>query len=220
MGKSLALIFLLVFFVSCNENCPNQTGTVQEQNAACPSPTPNPDPNPIPDGDVPNEALTFDVNYVLSNFDRESEDKLLKAIEIIKKVVASNEFRSKVLNFTYKGKKQFFENKGYSNEDIYQLLLDGKEDLRPTVDNKMDLELELYYSWTSTVGYTTPGEMKIFLNTKFYNPFTPSEVAGNVFHEWTHKLGFEHATNYSAERDSTVPYAIGNLIRDLGKQYE
>jgi hypothetical protein len=84
----------------------------------------------------------------------------------------------------------------------------------------MDLELELYYSWTSTVGYTTPGEMKIYLNTKFYNPFTPSEVAGNVFHEWTHKLGFEHATTYSAERDSTVPYAIGYLIRDLGKQYE
>jgi hypothetical protein len=220
MGKSLVFIFLLCFFVSCNENCQNQSAEVQEQNANCPIPTPDPDPDPIPDGDVPNEALTFDVNYVLTNFDRGSEDKLLKAIEIIKKVIGSNEFRSKVLNFTFQGKKQFFENKGLSNEEIYQKLLDGREDLKPDVDNQMDLELELYYSWTSTVGYTTPGAMKIYLNSKFYNPFTPSEVAGNVFHEWTHKLGFEHATNYSKERDSTVPYAIGYLIRDLGRQYE
>lgn len=220
MGKTLVYILLLCLFVSCNENCQNQSAAVQEQNANCPIPSPDPVPEPIPDGDVPNEALTFDVNYVLTNFDRGSEEKLLKAIEIIKKVIASNQFRSKVLNFTFQGKKQFFENKGLSNEEIYQKILEGSEDLKPDDDNQMDLELELYYSWTSTVGYTTPGAMKIYLNSKFYNPFTPSEVAGNVFHEWTHKLGFEHATNYSNERDSTVPYAIGYLIRDLGKQYE
>jgi hypothetical protein len=224
MTKLIFVASLFFLFVSCNQDCQNQTDTIQKSEAystaACPTPEPTPDPTPDPGEDVPNEALTFDAQIDLFNFDPDQEAKLFKAIEIIKKVVASSEFRDRVLNFTFKGKKQFNDNKGLSNEQIYLVLLDGKEDLRPEVDNEMDLELELYYSWTSTVGYTTPGQMKIFMNTKFFNPFTSSEVAGNVFHEWTHKLGFEHASSYSVERDSSVPYAIGYIIEELGKKFE
>lgn len=230
MAKFFLLSCLFLFFVSCNPNqCQQkQSGSVQkaEAPAACPTPTPDPDPTPTPepdpgpDPDVPSEALTFDINVQLHEFDSNDEVKVNKAFEIIKKVIASSEFRKKVLNFTYNGKKQFVDNKGMTNEQIYQALLNGREDLLPEVDNQMDLELQLYYSWTSTVGYTTPGELKIYMNTKFFDPYTPSEVAGNVFHEWTHKLGFDHAQSYSVERDSSVPYAIGYLIRDLGKKYE
>lgn len=227
MTKLLLLSFTMLFLVSCNEDCKNQTGTVQKseiQSAACPAPEPvpgtDPLPEPTPGEDVPNEALTFETSAELFNFESQDEAKLQKALEIIKKVVATTEFRDRVLNFTYKGKKQFVDNKGMSNAEIYQALLDGREDLRPEVDNEMDLELELYYSWRNTVGYTTPGSMRIFMNTKFFDPYTPAEVAGNVFHEWTHKLGFGHASSYSVDRDSSVPYAIGYLIRDLGKKYE
>lgn len=225
MTKVLLLATLFIF-ASCNSDCKDQTSaSTQKQDtqnaAACPAPTPTPDPTPDPGtGDVPNEALIFEANVKFTNFDVDQEDKVHKAIEIIKKVIASQEFKDKVINYTYEGKKQFVDNKGFTNAQIYQILLDGKEDLLPEVDHEMDLDLELYYSWTSTVGYTTPGTLKIFMNTKFFNPYTPSEVAGNVFHEWTHKLGFEHASSYSVSRDSSVPYAIGYLIRDLGKKYE
>jgi hypothetical protein len=230
MAKFFLLSCLLLFFVSCNgNNCESQTGTVQKAeapNASCPAPSPNPDPNPNPepepepDPDVPSEALTFDINADLHEFDQNDEVKVEKAFEIIKKVVASSEFRNRVLNFTYQGKKQFIDNKGMTNEEIYQALLEGKENLLPVVDNQMDLELQLYYSWTSTVGYTTPGELRIYMNTKFFDPYTPSEVAGNVFHEWTHKLGFEHASSHSVDRDHSVPYALGYLIEELGQKYE
>lgn len=226
MAKLILLSSLFLFFVSCNQdNCQNQSGKIQKAepvSAACPTPTPEPVPNPTPDpgGDVPNEALTFDASVQLFEFDRDQEAKLYKAIDIIKQVVATSEFRSRVLNFTFQGKRQFNDNKGMTNEQIYQAILDGREDLKPEVDNQMDLELQLYYSWRNTVGYTTPGEMKIYMNTKFFNPYTPSQVAGNVFHEWTHKLGFDHATTYSVERDSSVPYAIGYIIEELGKKYE
>lgn len=229
MTKFLLFACLFVFFISCNQNpdCATQD-TIQkaEDNSTVvcpvpdPEPTPDPDPAPGTGEDVPNEALTFDTDVSLFKFERDDEDKVLKALEIIKKVVASTEFRDKVLNYSYDGKKQFVDNKGLTNAQIYQKLLDGKEDLRPVVDNQMDLELELYYSWTSTVGYTTPGELRIYMNTKFFDPYTPSQVAGNVFHEWIHKLGFDHAQSYSVSRDSSVPYAIGYLIRDLGKKYE
>jgi hypothetical protein len=235
MTKLLSLCALCFFFVSCNQNpdCQNQPSTTVENAeeasapAACPTPTPdpNPDPTPVPspgpdNGEVPTEALTFDISARLFEFEPEDEDKVQKAFEIIKKVVASKEFRDRVLNFTYLGKKQFIDNDGKTNAQIYQMLLDGKEDLTPEGDNQMDLELQLYYSWRSTVGYTTPGELRIYMNTKFFDPYTPSEVAGNVFHEWTHKLGFDHASSYSVARDNSVPYAIGYMIEELGKQYE
>lgn len=234
MAKLILLVCLFMFFVGCNQNpdCNSQDETIQKveseaSNTACPEPTPKPeDPssqepeiNPIP-GDVPNEALIFDVSAKLYNFSRTDEEKVYKAFEIIKKVIATNEFRDRVYQFTYQGKKQFVDNKGLTNEQIYQIVLNGKENLLPVVDHEMDLELQLYYSIRNTVGYTTPGELKIYMNTKFFYPYTPSEVAGNVFHEWIHKLGFDHSQNYSTARDSSVPYALGYLMRDLGKKYE
>lgn len=232
MAKLILFICLSVFLLSCNQNpdCQTQDGTQKAETgtaATCPSepnptePTPEePSPEePVP-GDVPHEALIFDAKIDFYNFEREDEEKVYKAIEIIKKVVASNEFRTRVLNFTFEGKKQFVDNKGLTNAEIYQKLLDGREDLKPEVDHEMDLELELYYSWRNTVGYTYPNILRIYMNTKYFDPYTPAEVAGNVFHEWTHKLGFTHASSYSASRDSSVPYAIGYLIEELGKKYE
>lgn len=232
MTKLFSLCALVLFFVSCNQNpdCENQESVSTEKAgekpatvAACPTPDPDPEPTPDPgpdNGEVPTEALTFDISADLHQFEAEDEDKVQKAFEIIKKVVASKEFRDRVLNYNYGGKKQYVDNEGKTNAQIYQMLLDGREDLKPEVDNQMDLELQLYYSWRSTVGYTTPGELRIYMNTKFFDPYTPSEVAGNVFHEWTHKLGFGHASSYSVARDSSVPYAIGYMIEELGKQYE
>lgn len=229
MAKYFLLLSLSFLLISCNNNpdCQNQESLSEQEAQACPiepQPDPGTDPLPGPEPDegeeVPHEALIFEARADLYNFDPVDEEKVYKAIEIIKKVIASKEFRNKVLNYTYDGQKQFVDNKGLTNAQIYQILLDGKEDLRPVIDHEMDLELQLYYSWTSTVGYTTPGELRIYMNTKFFDNYTPAEVAGNVFHEWTHKLGFTHDSSYSVRRDSSVPYAIGYLIRDLGRQYE
>lgn len=227
MAKFFVLTVLSLFLFSCNNSdCQTQQENSENQAAACPAPEPGPKPEPVPEPlpdegeEVPHEALIFDASVDLFNFERLDEDKVLKAIDIIKKVIATKEFRNKVIGYTYQGKKTFIDNKGLTNEEIYQILLDGKEDLRPVVDHEMDLELELYYSWTSTVGYTTPGSMRIFMNTKFFDNYTPAEVAGNVFHEWIHKLGFTHDSSYSVARDSSVPYAIGYIMRDLGRKYE
>lgn len=227
MAKFIVLTALSLFLFSCNNSeCQTQQEKNSEnQTAACPAPEPEPDPGPepepLPDGEeVPHEALIFDGKVDLFNFERLDEDKVLKAIEIIKTVIATKEFRDQVIGYTYQGKKTFVDNKGFTNQQIYQMLLDGREDLRPEIDHEMDLELELYYSWTSTVGYTTPNSLRIFMNTKFFDNYSPAQVAGNVFHEWIHKLGFTHDSSYSVSRDSSVPYAIGYIMRDLGLKYE
>jgi hypothetical protein len=223
MAKLLLLAFISLFFISCeNSDCQNQTSSNQESPANCPAPepAPGPAPTPTPPGDVPNEALIFDAQVNMINFERLDEDKLMKAIEIIKKVIATSEFKKKVIDFEYGGKKAFIDNRGLSNAQIYQTLLDGQEKLLPEKDHEMDLELELYYENSSTVGFTRPSIMKISMNTKYFDVYSPSQVAGHVFHEWTHKLGFEHSKYRSSSRDASVPYAIGYMIRDLGKQFE
>jgi hypothetical protein len=220
--------FVLLFLASCEQNCSSKIQAQTSQAAACqtdpaptPTPTVTPSPEPSPDtGEVPTDALLLDANVQFVNFERDQEEKVHKAIEIIKKVVASSEFRDRVLNFSYQGKKQFVDNKGMTNAQVYQAILDGKEDLYPEVDHEMDLELELYHSSSSTVGYTYPDTVRIWMNTKFFDVYTPSEVAHNIFHEWTHKLGFDHASSYSESRDYSVPYGLGYLMEELGKKYE
>lgn len=171
-------------------------------------------------GGLPTEAYTFDTDIEYLNANSTQAAKFDKAIDIIKKVVATEEFRSKVLNHTYNGVKTYVDNAGYTNAQIYQKILDGAEKLQPTKNNTMDMEVELYYAATSTVGYTYANVTKIWVNTKFFNSYTPSSVAANLFHEWLHKVGFSHASSYSTSRDYSVPYAIGSMIRSLGKQYE
>ena len=240
MKKSIFILGLLLLLISCEQKPIDclASETAQKQDAApvategcTPGETPSDPATPVDDPieappvvgeeeDVPAEALLFDVDANLTYFDNNDETKVLRAFAIIKKVVATKEFKDRVLNFSYGANKTFVDNDGLTNTEIYQKLLDGSEELVPGIDHQMDLDLELYYSNRSTVGYTYADGMRIWMNTKFFDIYTPSEVAGNVFHEWTHKLGFSHASSYSVSRDSSVPYALGYLIEELGKKYE
>lgn len=145
--------------------------------------------------------------------------KMNRALEIIKLVVATEEFRTKVLNHTYNGKKTYVDNGGFTNAQIYQKILDGAEKLQPTKDNEMDCEVEMYTASTNVVGYTYPNSKRIWVNTKFFNQYTPAGVARNLFHEWLHKLGFTHSSSYNSSRPYSVPYAIGDMIDQIGKKF-
>lgn len=166
--------------------------------------------------EVPAQALSWNADLFLTNFNREQEDKVKKAVEIIKKVIALKEFRDRILNYSYKGVNNFFENGGLTNAEVYQKLLEGAERIgNTTKNNTLDVELELYYQSTNTIGYTYPNTTRIWMNTKYFNKYTPIKVADNLMHEWMHKIGFTHAVTWSKDRDHTVPYAVGYLIEEL-----
>ena len=171
------------------------------------------------EGSLPNEASTFDTNLLLVNFNTANQDKITEAADLIKKVVASEEFRSEILNHTYNGKKTFVDNGGLTNSQIYHRFLMAAERLTPAENNILDAELELYYEASSVVGYTNPGSKRIWMNTKYFNNYTTAQVAGNLTHEWMHKLGFGHASSSTPSRPYSVPYAVGYLMGRLAKQY-
>ena len=175
--------------------------------------TPTPSPN------VPAQALSFSTNVELLNFDEAQATKYNEAVSLVKLVVATEEFRTRVLNFTYNGSKQYANNAGLSNEQIYQSILDAAEKLQPAKNNRMDLEVELYYANNSVVGYTNGSTTQIWVNTKFFNSYKVNSVAGNLFHEWLHKLGYGHDSAATAQRPSSVPYAIGYIMADIAQDF-
>ncbi len=247
MKKLCSLILLLAFTVACNKTgdtsacstttTPSLDGTTDTSNCSTDGPPSTP-PIVVEDGDdsipdddtdslpvddengIPTAASTFETNITLVNLTSTQAAKYEKAIEIVKQVVATEEFRNRVLNHTYNGSKTYVDNAGFTNAQIYQKILDGAESLQPAKNNRMDLEVEMYTNnLTSTVGYTYSNSKRIWVNTKFFNSYNAAGVAHNLFHEWLHKLGFSHASSYSVSRDYSVPYAIGDIIGELGKKF-
>jgi hypothetical protein len=168
---------------------------------------------------LPTAALTFETNIEMINFSSAEQEKMDHAIEIIKLVVATEEFKNRVLNHTFNGSKTFVDNGGYSNAQIYQMILDGAEKLSPYKNNTIDAEVELYYASTNVIGYTYPSSKRIWVNTKYFNSYTAAGVAHNLMHEWLHKLGFTHSSSWTASRSSSVPYAIGYMVGEIGKSF-
>jgi hypothetical protein len=165
-----------------------------------------------------NYPLNFMVNIDFFQTTPSDEKKFDEAIEMIKRVVSSSEFKERVLNHTYNGVKTFVDNRGLSNFQIYKMIIEGAEILNKMKNNTLDMEVELYYADSSTVGYTISNSPRVWVNTKYFYVYPISGVASNLMHEWLHKLGFRHASVYSPSRDYSVPYAIGRMVGSLGKK--
>jgi hypothetical protein len=210
MLKTFFFLFLTLSLVSCGKSggggsSSSQGDAVSAQDISTNSP-------------VPQAALNFDVNVKLANFNSTQEDKILRASDLIKRVVGSEEFKNAILNHTYGGKKTFVDNRGFSNAEIYKAIIEGSEKLRPGIDNQMDLELEVFTRSDTTVGYTFPNVIKVWMNSKFLNKYKAADVTTNMMHEWLHKLGFGHAYENTSNRKYSVPYAVGYLVARLAKK--
>ncbi len=211
--KKMILLLLLLPSISCQKADKDQSALNHLDQS-------------ITDGSVldpatglPIGALSFDTQVELFNFDSAEQEKMERSIEIIKLVIATEEFRKRILNHSYNGQITFVDNGGHTNAQIYQMILEGAESLQPTRNNSLDAEVELYYAANNIVGYTYPNSKRIWVNSKYFTSYTPAGVAHNLFHEWMHKLGFNHASSWTESRDYSVPYAVGNIVGLIGKDF-
>lgn len=192
-----------------------------------PEPTPEPTPDPVvvtpiptPTSTLPALALSFSTAGVeLFDFDSAQTAKYNQAVALVKKVVATEAFRTQVLNHTYNGVKTFANNNGLTNAQIYQSVLDAAERLQPAKNNQMDVGVKLYYENNNVVGYTSSSITYINVNTKYFNTYSASSVAGNLFHEWLHKLGYGHDASATTQRPYSVPYGVGYIIRNVAQNF-
>lgn len=211
MTRTFSFLFLFLFLASCGGGGGggSDEGTMAEISEA-----------DIVSDIAPVQAQTFEINARLNGFEREHENKIHDAIELIKKVVATDEFKRRVLNKRFQGKKTYVDNGGLTNSQIYKKILEGSEKLNPGSNNTMDLALEGYHTNANVIGYTMPNISAIYLNKRYLSlrSFKANQVAMNVTHEWLHKLGFGHAAKHDASRPHSVPYAIGYIMRDIASR--
>lgn len=221
---------------TCGNNG-NQANVAENQdgsNVDCSLPVETPDTNEPTDdvADTPEEPQApvdngndddfgraaeadLEINAYLRDFSTGQRSKMETALEKLKVVLNSEEFRQRVVNFTYNGRKQFVDNKGLTNRQIYDSILRGAETLNGIIDQEVDVDLTLYYSNNSTVGYTYPNTNRIWVNNKFFSTYTHGSVAANVAHEWLHKLGYGHDFERTTRRNYSVPYGVGGIVREL-----
>lgn len=170
------------------------------------------------EGNIPEEALRFTTALTLVNFGTTDREKIEHAADLVKKIIMSQEFKDAIIDHTYNGKKTFVDNNGLTNLQIYERIIIAAERLTPAKNYRLDAEVELYFEESNTIGYTYPNVKRIWMNTKFFDRYTPYQVAGNLTHEWVHKLGFTHAVANTPERPYSVPYAVGYLVRQLARE--
>jgi hypothetical protein len=201
MFKTTALIFVFMSLVSCVDA--NQMEAKQQEQAS---------------ENLDSAVIDFKINLKLIDFDQEQEHKVLKAAELIKKVITSEKFKKRVLNHKFNDQKAFADNQGLSNAQIYRKILEGSETIKPGKDYEMDMVLLTYYEDAITIGYTYPNTRNVWMNTKYLNRYNPVQVTGNMMHEWLHKLGFSHPVKNTPERRFSVPYAIGYIMQKLARE--
>lgn len=209
MKKTFAFLFTFLFLASCGKKGGGDSGMAElseEQISA--------------EAVAPTQAQTFEIHSNVTGFSRMEEEKIHKAFELIKRVVASDEFKKRVLNKKHNGKKKYYNNNGLSNAQIYKKFLEGSEVLSPGNNNAMDLDIRAYRTDALVIGYTLPEIKQFYINRRYLakSSFTPAQVAMNITHEWLHKLGFGHEVKPTSNRPHSVPYAIGYIMRDLASR--
>jgi hypothetical protein len=168
-------------------------------------------------------------------FSPKQKAKLDEAVVLWTAVWNSEKFRIAVHSFSYektyrvrKGLfwrkytaygKNFLESKGLGNMALYEKLLAGSERLSPGDDGIATISVTLDKSAAKgVIGYTYPSTRTQWIYSSFFERATPPVIAGNLAHEYCHKLGFSHSAKFTPTREFTVPYACGYITRDLAKE--
>jgi uncharacterized protein YjaZ len=91
----------------------------------------------------------------------------------------------------------------------------GKEVLREAKNYQADIVLRIdRRRRRGVLGYTYPSSIKQWIYSWFLKSDFKS-VAGNLAHEWCHKMGYKHAYKYNSTRHHTVPYAVGDYVAGI-----
>jgi len=157
------------------------------------------------------------------NYKDDDLEKLNRTLKLIESTINETKFKNAVLNFKsfqftsysclYKVRIKTFYLQEYTNEEIYNMLINGKRN--EDHNSYMDLKVRLYDKrvWTA-IGYTDSDNIITTYRSAFNN-MNESQLAAHITHEWTHTLGFEHSYKKSCDPTRncfSVPYAIGNIV--------
>jgi uncharacterized protein YjaZ len=145
-----------------------------------------------------------------NNFTEQEKNKLAIAIHLLDKVLNSQEFKGRVLQTKFSCTNQ-------NSQQIIDTIYSGKE-IGTSADGNVDIYLNIYDGKSNVVGYTYPNTLKTWVSKYWFNSMTPAEISGNIAHEYSHKIGYDHPFWNWKGRSQSVPYQIGNIVAELAKE--
>ena len=170
------------------------------------------------EGVVLEEGVRVQID-ALQNFSPVESERTDRAALVLEAALNSDEFRRGVLDFTWNGKQTFANNNGLTNEQIYAVIMAGRETYSDDDDHVANLSLSLYsppfFKRWGVVGYGYPGTPQIYINRNYFKVMSMASLVGLLAHEWCHKLGFDHDYRRTAKRPYSVPYGIGSLVTEI-----
>lgn len=160
------------------------------------------------------------------------KEKFELALSLIEDVMNSPEFKKRVIGFERNGERSYRKNylwqdsdKLLTNEEIYQVIMNGNEKMRADTPGEMNFNswvkacksYEMIGVWCrKVIGSTSPSNSKwIRLNWTFYKKLETHEMVSNMVHEWLHLLGFLHGKNDIHEE---VPYVVGYIAGEVARE--
>lgn len=171
----------------------------------------------------------FKVTVKTSGLSPDEQNKIDLAAQRMELVFNSEEFKNFVLNFSYpvtycsgrlwwkkcttETRSCFVDNQGLTNFQIYNRLMSGAETLDQTPDSEADIFVEVdRRNRRGVIGYTYPSTKWQWIYQWVLLRYSIFDIASNLAHEWCHKIGFDHSYKWTATREYSVPYAIGNFV--------
>ena len=199
----------------------------------------NPELNFDPNIEMKSSFTSPRLNVVIENYyfpDGPQRDKFEHALELLDEIMNSEEFKRRVISYVREVNGEWVNSyqKSYlwynrdevlSPEDVYNVLMEGNEKMRPSTLAEMNLNSyvkvcrwwEKWSTWCrKVIGSTAPSKSKwIKLNWKFYRKYEVNNMVANMVHEWIHLLGFLHGKDRMREE---VPYVVGAIAGQLAAE--
>jgi len=170
------------------------------------------------------ELPQFNVRAVrLRATDSRDENRMRQALQIFEKVMNDTAFQRKLLDTTFVFDLPDDPMRTLSPKQICDTLFSGKEWYDTDTDHTADIFWEctkrrIRPPFTSTIGYGNPNDSTINTYIFFVRNRKMQDIVGNLAHEWSHKIGFDHRPDNHPERERTVPYLFGNLVEKFAKK--
>jgi len=145
--------------------------------------------------------------------------RMKQALELWQKVMRDTGFQRELQSLRYVFDVAGDQNRFLSSEEIATKIYQAREFYKDTADQCAQLHWVLdpakkpLLARRPAIGFGESGDVEIHTYTWFFDAADLAELAGHIAHEWSHKIGFQHLYMRHKNRDKTVPYAFGNLVR-------
>lgn len=173
----------------------------------------------------------FKLSVNALNFKEKEQILIKEAAYKMVLALGDESFKIFCLNYTYTTKHCYYQNgskicylkyfhRFYNtdkkNSQVYEHLMTGQESnpKLSEVDQEADIFLKIdRNNGGNVIGYTYPSSKWQYIYKWVLDKRDSTYIAGNLAHEWCHKMGYSHKKNKGPHRKHTVTYAVGNFVR-------